>query len=438
MRAGRAEPRRGPDHPSLGAAIFGHALVRLAAAAGAVLVGLVLASAPGAQGGAQEHASLAALSGWLGGSAYAAELLASLPLGVAADVAAPGALMAGGALASALALLLFALSAALPLWFASRLLSGAAAAAVTPPLLAVLSRSARTTPLRRARLMSLFELSMLAGIAAGPVLGAQLWAHAPRAAFEGCALLCLPAALLLYRGARDPLRPAACSRPHPAAPLAAASSALRAALAEPSLRRLAPAWLAFNIIVGLWLAPTVTYLLSAPAAQGSQYLLGLYARRPGALGWLYLGYAGVFAAGLSVWAAVLGRIGAARTLRISLLAMLAVTAVLFELNRCQACLPATRSALVSVAALLVMIESGFTPAALSALAASLSAQQAAGAAMGIYTVLFSVGGALGALLAGVLGAHAGMDGLLAGTAALAVLAWLSLPRLRSDEARCPA
>lgn len=58
--------------------------------------------------------------------------------------------------------------------------------------------------------------------------------------------------------------------------------------------------------------------------------------------------------------------------------------------------------------------------------------------MGIYTVLFSVGGALGALLAGVLGAHAGMDGLLAGTAALAVLAWLSLPRLRSDEARCPA
>ena len=58
--------------------------------------------------------------------------------------------------------------------------------------------------------------------------------------------------------------------------------------------------------------------------------------------------------------------------------------------------------------------------------------------MGIYTVLFSIGGALGAMLAGALGHADGMDGLLFGTAALAVLAWASLPSRRQavlDTAR---
>src|SRR6185437_8763388 len=61
-------------------------------------------------------------SRWHGCAAYGAELAASVPLGVAADVLAPGALMVGGALISALALVLFALAATLPLWFSSRVL----------------------------------------------------------------------------------------------------------------------------------------------------------------------------------------------------------------------------------------------------------------------------------------------------------------------------
>jgi MFS family permease len=408
---------------------LGHALLRTAAGAGSVLVGLALATTLPS---AHLHVSLASLSGWLGSAAYAAELAASLPLGVAADVLAPGALMVGGALLSALALLLFALAASLPLWFFSRVLAGAAAAGVTPALLAVLARGRYAAP-KRARLMSLFELSMLAGLAAGPVLAAQLWAHAAHAAFGGCALLCLPAALLLYRGVRR-VRLAGEGARSGARGMyslyAAALTALREALRDRSLRRLAPAWLCFNCIVGLWLAPTVAYLLSAPDGRHLQYLDGLFAQRPVALGWLFAGYAATFAAGLGGWAMVLGRVGPARALRIALLAMLAVSAVLFMLNRCQSCAPSARTGLVVLAALLVMIESGFTPAALSWLSASVGAQRAPGAAMGIYTVLFSVGGGLGALLAGALARAGGMDGLLFGTTALAILAWVSLPRMR--------
>ena len=419
----------GPSDTSPGAAILGHALLRAAAGAGSVLVGLALASTLPA---AQLHGSLAALSGWFGAVAYAAELAASLPLGVAADVLAPAGLMLGGALLSALALVLLTLTAALPLWFVSRILAGAGVAAVTPPLLAVLARLPDSEA-RRARLMSLFELSMLAGLAVGPVLAAQLWAQAGDAAFRWCALLCLPAALLLYRGTAH-ARTGHEGEPRGAQALgSAARNALRSALRDASLRRLAPAWLCFNCIIGLWLAPTVAYLLSAADVHHRQYLDGLFANRPAALGWLFLGYALVFAAGLAGWALVLGRLGAARVLRLSLLAMLAVSAVLFALNHCQACGPAPRAGLLVLAALLVMLESGFTPAALSALAASLRAERAAGAAMGIYSVLFGVGGVLGSLLAGALGRARGMDGLLFGTAALAVLSWASLPRLRPQR-----
>ena len=416
---------------SPGEAILGHALVRMAVGAGSVLVGLVLATAAAS---AHARVSLAALSGWLGMAAYAAELAASLPLGAAADVREPGTLMAGGAVLSAVALVLFAAAVSLPLWVFSRVLAGAAAAAVTPPLLAVLAGSVQG-PIQRARLMSLFELSMLAGLAVGPVLAAELWAQAAHAAFGVCALLCLPAAALLYRGAGAGRGASGGGRAGRQALFPSIRAALRAALTDVSLRRLAPAWLCFNTIIGLWLGPTVTYLLSAPDTRHLQYLDGLFAQRPSTLGWVFLGYAAVFAAGLSGWAIVLGRIGAARVLRVSLAAMLAVSAVLFGLNRCQSCRPQTRAGLVILAALLVMIESGFTPAALSWLAASLRAQRAAGAAMGIYSVLFSVGGALGSLLAGALAQAGGMQALLLGTAALAVIAWLSLPRMTAATVR---
>jgi MFS family permease len=441
MLAGPGQTFRSP-----GSAILGHGLLRTAAGAGSVLVGLALA---GSVPSGHLHVSLVWLSGWLGTAAYAAELLASLPLGVAADVLAPAALMLGGALLSAVALLLFTLAESLPLWFFSRVLAGAAAAGVTPPLLAMLARD-RAGAGRRARLMSVFELSMLAGLAAGPVLAAQLWAHTAHG-FAWCALLCLPAALLLYRGGRaTPIAGAERTRagtqvcrdvfaPPDAYTLpAAALAALRKALRDPSLRRLAPAWLCFNSIIGLWLAPTVTYLLSAPNGPHAQYLDGLFAQRPMALAWLFAGYAVIFAAGLGAWALVLGRVGAARTLRIALTAMLAVSGVLFTLNRCQACHPGVRTALVVLAALLVMVESGFTPAALSWLSLSVGSQRAAGAAMGIYTVLFSIGGVLGATLAGALGRAGGMDGLLFGTAALATLAWASLPPMRQPMLDSPA
>jgi MFS family permease len=69
-----------------------------------------------------------------------------------------------------------------------------------------------------------------------------------------------------------------------------------------------------------------------------------------------------------------------------------------------------------------MVESGFTPAALSLLAGAIGAQTGRGAAMGIYSVLLSIGAIAGSLLAGVCGQVFAVDGLIYSTLAMAVVA----------------
>lgn len=73
--------------------------------------------------------------------------------------------MLAGALTSAAGVQLFALAVSRPLFFVSQLLQGAGVAGVTPPLLKVLAEATVQQPARRARAMSFFELSMLAGLA---------------------------------------------------------------------------------------------------------------------------------------------------------------------------------------------------------------------------------------------------------------------------------
>jgi MFS family permease len=85
-----------------------------------------------------------------------------------------------------------------------------------------------------------------------------------------------------------------------------------------------------------------------------------------------------------------------------------------------------------------MVESGFTPAALSLLAGAIGAQAGRGAAMGIYSVLLSIGAIVGSLLAAALGQAFAVDGLIYSTFAMAIVAlffvrWLRLDLAESKE-----
>jgi MFS family permease len=395
---------RGGRGGVLATAMLGHAVLRIASSASAVLIGIYLAHLAASQAGIT-----AGLLGALGAVSFAAELIFSIPLGMASDAISPRWLMLAGALLGGLAIQLFTVSRQIPVFYLSRALEGIGVAAVTPPLLAWLAEATAGQANLRARAMSFFELSLLAGLALGGVMGSQFWQHFQIHAFSWVAGGYLASALLLYAGARV-------SRSHGQR---AAIVGLLRTVRDPAVRSLAPVWLCVNAIVGLWLGPTLPFLLTH-RRQSSQYLDGIFSAAPADVGWLLLGYATVFGAGITVWSFVLPRIRLRSAMRIALVAMLPVCLGLWIVNHSAGMKPDLRWAVTAFTALLVMVESGFTPAALVWLAGTLRSGSGKGAAMGIYSVLLSLGAIGGSLLAGELGRMWQMDGLLLGTVAMGI------------------
>ncbi|HVB55579.1 MAG TPA: MFS transporter [Candidatus Acidoferrales bacterium] len=395
--------------------------MRIASGASGVLVGLYLAELANRGFGIN-----AALVGTLGAVSFGAELIASIPMGIASDAVAPRALMTSGALLGAMATQLFGMSSQTSIFFLSRTVEGMGAAAVTPSLLSHLTDVTDGNHSLRARVMSYFELSLLAGLALGGLVGAQLWHFLSVRAFGAVAAIYVLSACLLLLGAVG-------SRGHGSVQ---AISGFYTALKEPSLQRLAPVWLCVNTIVGLWLGPTLPFLLTRKG-HSSQFLDGIFANQPERIGWLLLGYSMIFGIGVTAWSIVLPRMTEQRALRIALVAMVGVCLGLYLLNHSGAESPAVRWEIGTVTALCIMVESGFTPAALSLLAGAIGAHAGRGAAMGIYSVLLSIGAIVGSLLAAALGQVFAVDGLIYSTFAMAVIAlffvrWL---RLTNSEER---
>ena len=173
------------------------------------------------------------------------------------------------------------------------------------------------------------------------------------------------------------------------------------------------------------------YFLLTNRSDGSQVLARPFAEDPRGLGWLLCAYAVVFGAGIVAWSRVLARIEPQRALRVSLLAMLGVSAGLLLLNHMSDQPLRLRWMLTVVIAALIMVESGFTPAALSRLAGAVGPGVGRGTAMGIYSFLLSLGALAGSVLAGIAGRWLAIDGLTYVTLGLALLALALLPRLGS-------
>lgn len=384
--------------------ILAHALLRIASGTSGILIGLYLASL-------NSHGShlSAGLVGTLSAVSFAAELFASIPMGLASDALEPRWLMTAGALIGSVAVFLFGISSSPPIFFPSRTLEGIGAAAIVPALLAYITTVTERRPALRVRAMSYFELTLLAGLALGGVAAAQLFRFLHGEAFTAVAVIYLACATLLFRSVSGRINRRVVS------PIADLKEVLRL----PALRHLAPVWLCVNSVVGLWLGPTLTFLLTQRSTSG-QYLAGIYASEPSRVGWMLLGYAIVFGIGVTGWSLVLPRIRLHTAMTITLGAMLPVCGGLYLLNHSANQPMNIRWAIGIVTSLLIMIESGFTPAALAWLAGTLPAETGRGAAMGIYSVLLSVGAIIGSILAGVLGERYSVDGLLYGTVLMAV------------------
>jgi MFS family permease len=396
-------------------------MLRVAGGASSVLVGVYIGDLAnrGRDIGAGLVGTLAAIS-------FGAELLGAVPLGMLSDAVSTPALMTSGALLAGLATLLFGVTQDVSLFVVSRALEGIAAAAGVPALLAHVTDVTADDSRLRTRAMSYFELSLLSGLALGGIAGGRLWAGLHTGAFAALALVYSVAALVLFVGSVG-------SVAHRGADVC---RGLTRALATPQLRRLAPVWICMNAIIGLWLGPTLYFLLTTPS-DGSQMLSGLLADDPSGLGRLLFAYALVFGTGVLVWSRVLPRIDLRHALRVSLLAMLAVSIGLLLLNHMANQRMSLRWIVTAAIAVLIMIESGFTPAALSLLAGVVGPGVGRGAAMGIYSFLLSVGALIGSALAGVTGRWLEIDGLIYATLGLALVALSLLSRLGPVQPLAP-
>lgn len=403
--------------------LLGNALLRIAIGATGILVGLYLADLANAG----ENVG-AALAGSLGAVSFGAELIGSIPLGVLADAFTPRTLMTAGALLGAGATQMFGMTAVTGIFFFSRAVEGLGAAASAPSLLAHLTDVTQGNPVLRARVMSYFELSLLAGLALGGVAGGELWVAFGTISFAAVAVVYLISGALLYAGGKG-------SRGHG---VENAVVGLRRALRHPSLRRLAPIWVCANSLIGLWLGPTFSFLLTDrsylednPRGAG-QYLAGLFADEPDMVGYVLLGWAVTFSIGIVTWSFVLPKITLGRAMRISLVGMLGVCAGLYLLNHSGDAAQNVRWAITAVAGIGVMVESGFTPAALSLLANAVGDQPGRGGAMGIYSVLLSIGAIFGSLMAGWLASWLVVDGIIFGTLAVGVTALALVGTVKAD------
>lgn len=401
------------DHKAVGRisqVLFAHGALRIASGANGILIGLYLASLRNA-GGTQD----ARLVGILSAVSFAAELVASIPMGLASDAISPRWLMTAGAAVGAVAALLFGLTHSTSIFFASRTLEGLSAAAVVPALLAYLTVETEGDPKLRIKVMSFFELTLLAGLGLGGVVASQFYRLWGSGSFFAVGLIYLLCSALIFTGAIGRRRVAIVS------PFAGLKSALKL----PALRHLAPVWLCVNSVVGLWLGPTLPFLLTQNV-HNQQSFAGVFAHQPSLMGWLLLAYSIIFGLGITGWSFVLPHMSVRRAMTITLVAMLPVCVGFYLLNHSASFSQPLRWSLTGATILGIMVESGFTPAALAWLANTLPPQSGRGAAMGIYSVLLSLGAIAGSLLAAGLGQRYSVDGLLYGTVAVAVLALIFL------------
>lgn len=408
------------SHRGLPLVLAGNALLRIAGTAGGALVGLYLAELV-SQG---RIVNAVVLGGTLGAMFFTAELAGALPLGALSDAFAPRAMMALGALLGAVATQLFGMSGAVTIFYLSRALEGLAAAATGPAVLAHLTDVTEGDEVLRGKVMSYYELSLLVGIALGYLTGSVLWEWLNTGAFTVMALVYVACAVLLTAGATG-------SRKHGGSE---ALAGLKKALADPYLLRLAPAWLCINAIVGLWLSQPLTILLSQQETRG-QFLTGLLHGQPVGFGLIFLVYAIVFATGVTIWSFLMARFARKQVLNIALIGMFFACAGFYLLNHSQDWGAGARWALMAGIAVSIMVESGFTPAALAMLADVVGAQGGRGAAMGIYSVLLGIGQIVGSYMAGQLGNRFAVDGLIYGTAALALVAFVTVYFLPGQSIR---
>lgn len=353
-----------------------------------------------------------------------AALLSAVPFGLLIDRFSPRSILVGGAILGGVATQLFGLTGVFSIFFMSRVLEGIASSASAAGILAHLANVTKDKPNDRGIIMSWFQVTLFMGIAVGSLVSGVLFARFNAGAFSFVSAGYLVAAIVLWWAASPEVSHEEAK--NYVSPL----DSLRETLSNKLILQLAPAWLAFNSVAGLWLAHIAFQLSSGSRLEG-QFLVGLMS--PEQMGIAGFVYVMVFAVGVLLWGLVLGRVPRVTVMRLSFIGMVGVVVCFFLLNSSAEWSLRSRWLMVGLYAICIMIQAGFPPAALAYLADIADETGSQGTSMGVYTLLLSAGNIIGAALGGVFGEWRALNGLLVITLVFVLVGIASIALLPKED-----
>ena len=332
-----------------------------------------------------------------------------------------------GVMLAAAGVQLTAFTTATVVLLVTRLLVGFGDGLTTPLLLKQLTALTAGHDERRARVMTLFELTTLLSFALGSTLGGFALDHLGKSVFSGLALLYLLTWPLLW--SQQLYQHERLATGAEAIPWSRYLHLLR----QPQLWRFAPAWLALNTVLGLWLSQSA-FQLGGPVAPG-QALVGKFDERQVSL--IFAGYGIVILIGLLLWARLLPGRRKTNVMLVALAGMVSASLAILVLNSPELTSAQRPVVLVWLTAS-VIVETGFTPAMLVFLGdVSDLGAWGRGALMGLYNVLLNAGQLLGAWLGAAAVGWAAINGLSWATIGLCALSIGFVLSLRSTEQSPP-
>jgi MFS family permease len=371
--------------------------------------------------------------GVLGATYFLAELVLSPLFGIGSDRIGFHRIMQVGPAFGAVAVVMTAFTTDVTLLALTRWLEGAAAAASIPSILGYIALvTSRDEPLR-GRVVARFEAATLAGIGFGVVAAGPLFEWIERGGFLlNGAIYGVSFAIYRWGVGDDVQRHGEGLTPVEASP-ARDWSGYRRILSTPAVWLLAPTWIAVNAFIGAWTSQSIFQLVAdrKPGFE-DQLLMGGFNRVHVSAG-LAVALL-VFFAGLLYWGARFARLRRTTIIAVGIGGGLAMIGAIFALNHAASWGVGIQAGLALFAAAGLFVLAGATPAALGLLAdISEIHPDDRGVVMGLYSVFLAVGQIVGALIAGGAADWQGVDGLLAASLGLLLLALVPLGRLRTSE-----
>jgi MFS family permease len=344
-----------------------------------------------------------------------------------------------GPILGAMGVLITSVTTAIWLLVFTRLLEGLSTASSVPATLGYISEATTGRPKMRARLIGLFEITLVGGIALGAIVGGYLWKFfgTPKTilgiqvispAFVLNGLIYLVCLAIFWWGIRevrkkDATLPIANEHDH----WKRFASILRA----PQVWRFVPAWLGINSIIGAWLNHA-NRLFTGKTNFADQLLMGNVSPERFGNGFAILAI--IFAGGVLAWSFVLGSYRRTSVMLLATIGLYTTLLSVYGLNHLSSFDSPLHYPLLAALLISIVVLSAFTPAALTYLAdVTESKTEDRGSIMGLYSVFLGVGQLIGTTSGGKFASWAGVDGLVLLSGIFGVITGFTLLALRKQE-----